>query len=95
MFETATPTVPGVKVTQRPSRPADRSAVHGDPEELTAAPAGPVTSLYIGMCALILLVVACIVAAGITGAVWVLVIGVAVLFVTLGLMLVGLMRFID
>ncbi len=56
---------------------------------------GPFIGLTVGLGILILLVVAFIVASGITGAVWLLVIGMVALVAALGLLLGELMRFIN
>ena len=85
--------------TVLPAAPAPTSSSaepSGGPPDWAAPPmpVGPLTGLYISMCGLILLVVSLIVAAGITGAVWVLVLAVVALFAALWLLIAVLMRFI-
>ncbi len=55
---------------------------------------GPITGLTIGLGILVLVVVAFIIASGITGAVWLLVIGMVALVAALALLIGELMRFI-
>ena len=83
-------------VPSRDAPPKGVAAAADAPPAWTAPPdpVGPLTGLYLSMCGLILLVVSLIVAAGITGAVWVLVLAVVALIAALWLIIVVLMRFI-
>ncbi len=91
----AEPSIEAASSVDRSPRPVTASADVTPAWSAPPDPPGPLTGLYLSMCGLILLVVSLIVAAGITGAVWVLVIAVVALFAALWLLVAVLMRFIN